>query len=64
MDRLFPETPSCLPHDARSGLMRAWLAILSARHPDVVWLPAERTYAGPPAALDKTPRAIYLLEAR
>ena len=32
---------SRLPYKARSALMRAWLAVLSARHPHVVWLPAD-----------------------
>jgi hypothetical protein len=29
-----------LPHAAREGLMRAWLAVLSQRHPEVTWIPA------------------------
>jgi hypothetical protein len=28
-----------IPHEARDGLMRAWLAILQERHPDVAWIP-------------------------
>ena len=32
---------SRLPYEARSALIRAWLAVLSARHPHVVWLPAD-----------------------
>jgi hypothetical protein len=32
---------AALSHDARDGLMRAWLAILAERHPEVVWVPAE-----------------------
>ena len=32
-----------LPWEARAGLMRAWLAILRERHPNVTWLPADRT---------------------
>ena len=39
MERFARETTK-LPHTARSGLMRAWLAILTARHPGVSWLPA------------------------
>jgi hypothetical protein len=34
MRRLTPE--------AREGLMRAWISILSERHPGVTWIPAER----------------------
>jgi hypothetical protein len=34
-----PEPNGRLPRDARQGLMRAWLAILSERHPNVVWMP-------------------------
>ena len=29
-----------LPHEARHGLMRAWLEILRARHPGLTWVPA------------------------
>jgi hypothetical protein len=29
---------SSLPREAREGLVRAWLAILSARHPNVTWV--------------------------
>jgi hypothetical protein len=32
---------SRLPREARSGLMRAWVAILRARHPNVMWIPVE-----------------------
>ena len=28
-----------LPRDARDGLMRAWLKVLSDRHPNVTWVP-------------------------
>jgi hypothetical protein len=28
-----------LPREARAGLMRAWIAILRSRHPDVTWIP-------------------------
>jgi hypothetical protein len=31
-----------LLHEARAGLMRAWIEILRARHPGVIWLPVER----------------------
>lgn len=31
-----------LPPEAREGVMRAWLAILHERHPNVTWLPAEQ----------------------
>ena len=34
-------TKTRIPRDAREGLMRAWLAILSERHPGVVWVPIE-----------------------
>ena len=34
-----------LPREAREGLMRVWLQILSERHPDVRWLPAQHTAA-------------------
>jgi hypothetical protein len=37
MRRLTPE--------AREGLMRAWISILSERHPGVTWIPAD----GPPS---------------
>jgi hypothetical protein len=29
-----------LPPEARAGLMRAWLAILSERHPHLTWVEA------------------------
>jgi hypothetical protein len=29
-----------LPREARDGLMRAWLKVLSDRHPEVTWVPA------------------------
>lgn len=32
---------TALPREAREGLMRAWLKILSDRHPGVTWLPAD-----------------------
>jgi hypothetical protein len=28
-----------LPHEAREGLMRAWLKVLHDRHPEVTWVP-------------------------
>jgi hypothetical protein len=28
-----------LPREAREGLMRAWLKVLSDRHPNVTWVP-------------------------
>jgi hypothetical protein len=28
-----------LPHEARDGLMRAFLKVLSDRHPEVTWVP-------------------------
>jgi hypothetical protein len=31
---------TALPREARDGLMRAWLKVLSDRHPQVTWLPA------------------------
>jgi hypothetical protein len=30
---------SVLPREARDGLMRAWLKVLSDRHPQVTWVP-------------------------
>jgi hypothetical protein len=33
---------SRLPREARNGLMRAWLEILSDRHPGTTWMPAEQ----------------------
>jgi hypothetical protein len=32
-----------IPREAREGLMRAWLAILRERHPEVTWIPVEET---------------------
>jgi hypothetical protein len=29
---------SQIPREARDGIMRAWLAILSERHPNVTWI--------------------------
>lgn len=31
-----------LPPEAREGLMRAWIAILEARHPGIKWVPVEK----------------------
>jgi len=43
-----------LPPEARDGLMRAWLAILSQRHPCVTWIPAtEATRLTEIAATDR-----------
>jgi hypothetical protein len=28
-----------IPREAREGLMRAWVAILQERHPEVTWVP-------------------------
>jgi hypothetical protein len=39
VSRLCPETPARLPREAREGLMRAWLAILQERHPQLAWVP-------------------------
>jgi hypothetical protein len=36
---------SVLPKEAREGVMRAWLEILRARHPGVLWVAAEQTRA-------------------
>jgi hypothetical protein len=30
---------TALPREARDGLMRAWLKVLSDRHPHITWLP-------------------------
>jgi hypothetical protein len=35
------DPPTALPREAREGLMRAWLKVLSDRHPDVTWLPVD-----------------------
>jgi hypothetical protein len=29
-----------IPPQARDGLMRAWIAILTKRHPEHIWIPA------------------------
>jgi hypothetical protein len=36
---------SALPHEARDGLMRAWLYVLRDRHPEVTWVPADQATA-------------------
>lgn len=46
-----------LPREARDGLMRAWVAILHERHPNVTWLPLERPRQGRPVASAATPAA-------
>jgi hypothetical protein len=28
-----------IPHEAREGLLRAWIGILRDRHPDLTWIP-------------------------
>jgi hypothetical protein len=43
-----------IPHEARDGLMRAWLAILQERHPNVSWIPVTET---PPEPAPSTSRA-------
>jgi hypothetical protein len=30
---------SALPREAREGLLRVWLQLLSERHPGVTWVP-------------------------
>jgi hypothetical protein len=32
---------TALPREARDGLMRAWLDLLSERHPGVTWIPVD-----------------------
>ena len=34
-----PGGVNTLPREAREGLMRAWLKVLSDRHPNVTWVP-------------------------
>ena len=34
---------SQIPREARAGLLRAWLAILRERHPEVTWVPVAET---------------------
>jgi hypothetical protein len=36
--RLQPGSATRLPREARDGLTRAWLGILTERHPGVVWV--------------------------
>jgi hypothetical protein len=33
-----------IPPEAREGLMRAWLAVLRKRHPDVLWIPVREEF--------------------
>jgi len=35
---------SQLPKEAREGLMRAWLAVLRKRHPEVTWIPVGKEF--------------------
>jgi hypothetical protein len=42
-----------LPHEARDGLMRAWLDILRERHPDVTWI-AQPNDEAPAVVADAT----------
>jgi hypothetical protein len=35
---------SPIPREAREGLMRAWLALLSAKHPGVHWIPVSEAH--------------------
>jgi hypothetical protein len=37
---------SRIPREAREGLMRAWLSILSAKHPEVTWIAVEPAESG------------------
>jgi hypothetical protein len=30
-----------LPAEARAGVMRAWIKVLSDRHPEITWIPAD-----------------------
>ena len=39
-----------LPREARDGIMRVWLEILSKKHPGVSWVPVERQDLGKAAA--------------
>ncbi len=34
---------SGIPREARDGLMRAWIAVLQQRHPEVTWIPVNNT---------------------
>ena len=39
---------SQLPREAREGLLRAWLAILKERNPEVTWIAQDRKSADEP----------------
>lgn len=45
-----------IPREARDGLMRAWVAILSDRHPEVLWIPGPAD-GEPPIEVDRTEEA-------
>ena len=38
-----PCAASPIPREARDGLMRAWLAILRDKHPEVTWIAVEQS---------------------
>jgi hypothetical protein len=46
-----------LPREARDGLMRAWLKVLSERHPDATWVPIEHAVQEPKAPQTSEPVA-------
>ncbi len=46
---------SRLPQEARDGLMRAWLAVLSQRHPHVGWIPVFDNETNERSERDRTP---------
>jgi hypothetical protein len=37
-----------IPSEARDGLMRVWLALLSERHPDVSWVALDQKESSDP----------------
>lgn len=43
---------TAIPREAREGLLRVWLTVLSERHPGVTWVPsaANVDHAGAPTA--------------
>jgi hypothetical protein len=45
---------SLIPHEARDALMRAWLKVLSDRHPNVTWIPVPEAASTPNELQDKT----------
>ena len=55
---------SGLPTEARADLMRAWLAILHERHPDVVWLPSVEPQAAHRPDADSSVQAKSTAPAR